>query len=117
MGRLLWMYYNRAKCLFHLFVTLFARAIRSACVKEIKKKTSQAGPVEDKTALRVVVLFLFLLFIYLFYLFIYLFIICLLLQRSCSNCPDAHAHDDLELWWSYVFLDAVPYFICLFFFL
>ena len=32
-------------------------------------------------------------------------------QRSCSNYPDAHVHAGLELLWSYVFLNTVPYFI------
>ena len=64
-----------------------------------KKEKTHAGPVEDKTALRVL------------FLFIYLFIFYILKQRSCSNCPDAHAHADLELRWPYVFFDTVPYFM------
>ena len=39
----------------------------------------------------------------------------LFLQNSCSNCPDANAHADLELWWSYGFLDAVPHFMLVFY--
>ena len=35
----------------------------------------------------------------------------LLLQRSCSKCMDTHAHADLELCWSHVFLDAITYFM------
>ena len=71
----------------YLFVSLFAHAIVRVYRVHVfkKKKTSHAGPVEDKTD----------------------FFYC----KSCSDCPDAHAHADLELWWSYVFLDAVPYFM------
>ena len=32
------------------------------------------------------------------YVFLLLLLLLLLLQRSCSNCPDVHAHADLELW-------------------
>ena len=53
----------------------------------LRKTKPHASPVEEKTALRVLLLLLLLL---------------LLLQRSCSNCPDAHAHVDLEIWWAYV---------------
>ena len=64
---------------FHLFVYFFVRSchrscIPRACVQERKK--SHAGPRKDKIALRVLLL---------------------LLQRSCSNCSDAHVHADLEL--------------------
>ena len=38
-----------------------------------------------------------------------------LLQRSCSNCADTHAHAGLKLCWSYVFLDVVSYFMLVFF--
>ena len=73
-----------------------------------KKRKSPSGPVEDKTALRararvcVCVCVCVCAF-------------CLLLQRACSKCPDAHVYADLELWWSYVFLNVVLYFIKSFF--
>ena len=51
--------------------------------------------MEDKAALR--------------FFFVFVFLLIIAKIKSYSNCPDAHA--DLELWWSYVFLDAVPYFM------
>ena len=88
MGRLHWMWYNRVKCLFilsviYLFVSLFAHAQYMHL-----RKTSYAGPVEDKTA-----------WYYVFFSF--LFIIAKILLK----------HADLELRWPYVSLDAVPYFM------
>ena len=39
-----------------------------------------------------------------------------LLQRSCSNCVDAHAHADVELCLSYALVDTVTYFMWVFFY-
>ena len=62
-------------------------------------KRHMQGPLEDKTALHVFV------FVFLFFILLLL----LLLQRSYSNCPDAHAQSNLEFLWSHVFfLDAFP---------
>ena len=56
-----------------------------------------------------VCVFFFFFFFFLFVLLLLLLSLLLLLQKFCSNRPDAHA--DLELWWSFFFLGAVPYFI------
>ena len=60
-------------CLF--LCSLMSSFVHTACMCPRKKK-SHAGPRKDKIALRVLLL---------------------LLQRSCSNCSDAHVHADLEL--------------------
>ena len=104
MGRLLWMWNYRAKSSFilsfiYLFVSLFAHAIvRAYRMPVSKKKTSDAGPVEEWAGARQNGVTCFFL-----------------LQRSCSHCVDTHAHADLELCWSYVFLDGVTYFMWVFF--
>ena len=94
-GRLLWMWYHRTKRLF-ILVSLFAHAIvRAYRVLVFMKKNITSRSKGRQNGLTCLLLLL------------------LLLQTSCSNCPiaHAHAHADLELWWSCVFLDAVPYFI------
>ena len=131
MGRLLWMGNNRVKCLFiisffHLFVCFFVRScdrscISSACVQEKKtKKKKKKTHVTCKSSGKTKRPFIFYLFIYLFiyicFNYYYFFLYCKDPAQTVQMHIDyAHVHADPELCWSYVFLDTVPYFICLFF--
>ena len=93
--------------------------------KNKTKKKKKHRPVKECVPDENGLTFFLFLFFYCFFFFFFFFFFCLFVL-FCFYCkhPDetvrmlmlAHAHADLELFWSYVFLDAGPYSLKFFFF-